>query len=95
VAIHKNQGKRADDRVVWSRDHDVAPVLTDMRALLAWIAANAIDEYRQISPMAYLFCRPSDGHFAYHGSLRAVLETFGIRRDPVSGIYQTMYSCRH
>jgi hypothetical protein len=57
VAIRKNQGERADNRIVWARGHDVWPVLTDMRALLAWIAANATDGYRQNNPMDYLFCR--------------------------------------
>ena len=96
IAIRKHQGKRANDRIVWARGHDVWPVLTDMRALLAWIAENATDEYRQNNPKGYLFCRPSDGKFPnLIEGFAAVLNTLGLRQDNVSKVNRTMYSCRH
>jgi hypothetical protein len=96
IAIRKNQGKRAKDRIVWARGHDVWPVLQDMRALLAWVKANVTDEYRQNNPQGFLFCRPSDGKFPnLIEGFAAVLDKLDIRQDPVSHVNRTMYSCRH
>ena len=97
IVIRKAQGKRKNDRVAWARSHDVWPVLKDMRNLLAWIMANATDQYWQNNPHGYLFARPSDGLLPtkFSGVFADVLDHLGLRRDPVSGVFRTLYCCRH
>ena len=97
IVIRKAQGKRKNDRVAWARSHDVWPVLKDMRNLLAWIMANATDLYWQNNPHGYLFARPSDGLLPtkFAGVFADVLDHLGLRRDPVSGVFRTLYCCRH
>ncbi len=93
IVIRKAQGKRKNDRVAWARSHDVWPVLMDMRNLLAWIMANATDQYWQNNPHGYLFARPSDGLLPtkFAGVFADVLDHLGLRLDPVSGVFRTMY----
>ena len=69
----------------------------DMRNLLAWIMANATDQYWQNNPHGYLFARPSDGLLPtkFSGVFADVLDHLGLRRDPVSGVFRTLYCCRH
>jgi integrase len=97
IVIRKAQGKRKNDRVAWARSHDVWPVLKDMRNLLAWIMATATDQYWQSNPHGYLFARPSDGLLPtkFAGVFADVLDHLGLRRDPVSGVFRTLYCCRH
>jgi hypothetical protein len=97
VAIRKAAGKRKNDRVVWARSHDVWPVLDDMRALLAWIKANATEEYRRNNPEGYLFARPTDGLFptTFQTVFGTLLSDLGLRFDPVTKKSRTMYACRH
>jgi integrase len=97
IVIRKAQGKRKNDRVAWAPSHDVWPVLKDMRNLLAWIMANATDQYWQNNPHGYLFARPSDGLLPtkFSGVFADVLDHIGLRRDPVTGVFRTLYCCRH
>jgi hypothetical protein len=97
ITVRNAQGKRKNGRVVWARSHDVWPVLQDIRNLLAWIAANATEDYRRNNPRGYLFARPSDGLLPtkFAGVFADVLNHLGLRRDPVSGGFRTLYSCRH
>jgi hypothetical protein len=97
ITVRKAQGKRKNDRVVWARSHDVWPVLQDIRDLLAWIAANATEDYRRNNEHGYLFARPSDGLLPtrFAGVFADVLERLGLRHDPVSGVFRTLYCCRH
>jgi integrase len=97
IAIRKAQGKRKNDRVAWARSHDVWPVLKDMHNLLAWIMANATDQYWQNNPHGYLFARPLDGLLPtkFARVFADVLDHLGLRRDPVSGVFRTLYCCRH
>jgi integrase len=97
IVIRKAQGKRKNDRVAWARSHDVWSVLKDMRNLLAWIMANATDLYWQNNPHGYLFARPSDGMLPtkFAGVFADVLDRLGLRRDPISGVFRSLYGCRH
>jgi integrase len=97
ITVRKAQGKRKNDRVVWARSHDVWPVLQDVRDLLAWITANATEDYRRNNPHGYLFSRPSDGLLPtkFAGVFADVLDRLRLRRDLISGVFRTMYSCRH
>jgi hypothetical protein len=97
IVIRKAQGKRKNDRVVWARSHDIWPILDDMHKLLAWINASATGLYRQNNPQSYLFARPSDGLLPSKYSLvfADVLNSLGLRQDPVTGGFRTLYCCRH
>ena len=91
VVIRKAQGKRKNDRVAWARSDDVWPVLKDMHNLLAWIMANATDQYWRNNPHGYLFARPSDGLLPtkFAGVFADVLDHLGLRRDPVTGSFRS------
>jgi hypothetical protein len=97
IVVRKEQGKRKNDRVVWARSHDVWPVLDDIHKLLAWIAANATEDYWRRNPYGYLFARPSDGMLPtkFDGVFADVLDDLGLRRDPITGAFRTLYCCRH
>ncbi len=97
ITVRKAQGKRKNGRVVWARSYDVWPVLQDMRNLLLWIAANATEDYRRNNPHGFLFARPSDGLLPtkFAGVFADVLGHLGLRHDPVSGVFRTLYCCRH
>jgi site-specific recombinase XerD len=68
-----------------------------MRALLAWIKANATEEYRRNNPEGYLFARPTDGLFptTFQTVFGTLLSDLGLRFDPVTKKSRTMYACRH
>ena len=53
--------------------------------------------YWQNNPHGYLFARPSDGLMPtkFAGVFADVLDHLGLRRDPVSGVFRTLYCCRH
>ena len=75
---------------------DVWPVITDMRALLAWIRTNATEDYRRNNPQGYLFARPSDGGFPRFGAIFvAALNALKMRRDLAAGRNRSLYGCRH
>jgi hypothetical protein len=97
ITVRKAQGKRKNGRVVWARSHDVWPVLQDIRDLLLWIADNATEDYRLNNTQGFLFARPSDGLLPtkFAGVFADVLNRLGLRRDPVSGVFRTLYCCRH
>jgi hypothetical protein len=97
ITVRKAQGKRKNGRVVWARSHDVWPVLEDIRNLLLWIATNATEDYRRNNPHGYLFARPSDGLLPtkFAGVFADALDHLGLRRDLVSGVFRTLYCCRH
>jgi integrase len=96
IAVRKHQGKRAPDRIVWARMHDVWQVLADTQALQKWVQKHATDEYWRVNPHGHLFARPSDGVFPpFAEAFATVLVKLGMRRDPVSGGFRSLYSCRH
>jgi hypothetical protein len=94
--IRAHQGKFATGRIAWARVNDVWPVVDDLLRLQAWIADHATDAYRAHNPAGYIFCRPSDGEFPiFHRIFEEVLETLGIRIDPVTKVNRRLYSLRH